>query len=79
MNSVLGLVWDKKANKLSRRSYLCPEDTAKLKYYSLAIAHEADGTLDPATFIDMVVDIKTARLTKAILFFNGILDVRSLL
>ena len=68
INSALGFVWDKSSNKAGRRPYLCPEDTKKLSDSSLAIAHEADGTLDPASFIDMVVDIKTARLTKATLF-----------
>ena len=68
INSALGFVWNKASNKAGRRPYLCPEDTKKLSESSLAIAHEADGTLDPAAFIDLAVDIKTARLTKAALF-----------
>ena len=68
LNSALGFIWDKSSNHAGRRPYLCPEDTKKLRDYSLAIAHEADGALDPAAFIDLAVDLKTARLTKAAMF-----------
>ena len=67
MDSALGFIWNKNTNKSGRHPYLCPADTNKLHESSLAIAHESSGTLDPS-FIDLAVDIKTARLINATRF-----------
>ena len=71
LNSALGFKWDKSTNKAGRRPYLCPKDVQELKERSEAIAHETNGALDPAAFINLAVDLKTTRISKATIFYGN--------